>query len=126
MGINFYKRAIDRAMSNMIGEAFDDYIKAFLPRLSTSRKAEKEFIAFYRYQLSEYLCSKNNYLLSLAEGDMISDLILDTYDEFMEEIASSPFRLTRSGIINLLSEVEIIFPSHNETEYDDELLIVSK
>ena len=61
-------------------------------------------------QLAKYLCKKNNYYVALPEGDMISDLILSSYIDFVDMISVSKFNITAEGRINLLSELKVDFP----------------
>ena len=107
---NVYKKAIEEARLRHIGKAFVLYMDTFLPRLCSSHATEKEFKCFYRWQLAQYLYGKKNYMVALAEGDMISDLILDAYKDFLDEIGMSRFKITPEGRINLLSSVKIVFP----------------
>ena len=115
MSIVLYKEGNRKARLLSYGEAFEDYVNAFLPRLHLSCYT-LEFVSFYRYQLATYLRSKPVFTLSLPEGDMISDLIKDAYDTFVEAADSSPFNITGEGRINLLESVKIIFPYQNDSE----------
>lgn len=95
---------------------FDSYASLFLPRLGSRCPSSEEFKAFFRYQLATYLGMKNNYSLALPEGDMISDLILDTYEEFEEEVESSDLPISKEGRINLLLKIRIQFPWQSDTD----------
>lgn len=108
---NTYKKAIEEASLRHIGKAFSLYVDAFLPRLHSSLCFEREFKCFYRWQLARYLYRKKNYIVALPEGDMISDLILDAYEDFLQEIDMSRFKITPEGRVNLLSSIDIVFPN---------------
>ena len=110
-----YKEGNRKAKELSYADAFEDYVNAFLPRLSMCEYT-LEFVSFYRYQLSRYLLSKPVFTLSLPEGDMISDLIKDAYDSFIEAVDASPFNITGEGRVNLLESVKIIFPYQNDPD----------
>ena len=105
-----YNKAVEEARLKHIGKAFDLYVDTFLPRLCSSHSKEKEFKCFYRWQLALYLYGKKNYVVALPEGDMVSDLILDAYQGFLDDIMCSPFCVTAEGRVNLLSSVKVVFP----------------
>lgn len=121
-----YKRAVEKARENKLREAFELYAEVFRLRLSSIRKTEEEFTLFYRYQLAQYLSKKKRYYLSLPEGDMISDLIVKSYDCFMEEVEESVIKLSDKGRRNLLVSLEIDYPCQEETEEEESLIAVSK
>ena len=86
------RNALAKSVSNkgevggkILKDIFESYASIFLPRLGTKCPKCEEFRAFFRYQLATYLSLKKNYTLALPEGDMVSDLILDTYEEFEED-----------------------------------------
>lgn len=115
MSLVLYKEGNRKARMLSYADALDDYVEAFLPRL---RNVEftAEFVSFYRYQLLRYLASKPVFTLSLPEGDMISDLIKDAYDSFMDAMEDSPFNITGEGRANLLESVKICFPWQNDPD----------
>ena len=100
--------------SNILFDLFDSYVSIFLPRLGMKCPRSDEFRAFFRYQLATYLSLKKNYTLALPEGDMVSDLILDTYEEFEEDVSSSQIPLSNEGRVNMLLEIKIQFPCQND------------
>ena len=116
-----YKEGNRKAKELSYADAFEDYVNAFLPRLSMCEYT-LEFVSFYRYQLSRYLLSKPVFTLSLPEGDMISDLIKDSYESFLSALESSPFNITGEGKRNLLESVRIAFPWQNDTEEEEDIL----
>ena len=93
LSIVLYKEGNKKARCFSFEEAFENYVNAFLPRLHC-QSYTLEFVSFYRYQLAVYLKSKPVFTLSLPEGDMISDLIKDAYDSFIEAVDASPFNIT--------------------------------
>ena len=110
LSIESYKKAVSEARLKHFSQAFGLYVETFLPRLNSEFCCEKEFKCFYRLQLATYLCKKNNYYVALPEGDMISDLILSSYIDFVDMISVSKFNITAEGRINLLSELKVDFP----------------
>ena len=119
------RNALAKSVSNkgevggkILKDIFESYASIFLPRLGTKCPKCEEFRAFFRYQLATYLSLKKNYTLALPEGDMVSDLILDTYEEFEEDVSSSQIPLSNEGRVNMLLEIKIQFPCQNDP-FDD-------
>ena len=90
------RNALAKSVSNkgevggkILKDIFESYASIFPPRLGTKCPKCEEFRAFFRYQLATYLSMKKNYTLALPEGDMVSDFILDTYEEFEEDLDES-------------------------------------
>ena len=98
----------------ILKDIFDSYASIFLPRLGNKCPRCEEFKAFFRYQLATYLSLKKNYTLALPEGDMVSDLILDTYEEFEEDVESSMIPISNEGRVNMLLDIRIQFPCQND------------
>lgn len=107
---NIYKMGVEKAKEKKYREAFELYQEAFLNRVKGIYVKEEEFILFFRYSLSKYLAKKKGYLISLQEGDAISDLIVKSYEEFVEDLEKSPIRISLQGRRNLLSSLEVPFP----------------
>ena len=126
IGYATYKKALQEIKERDFENAFNTYVNAFLSRLNSRRIKEREFIAFYRYQLAEYLCNKMNFYIALPEGDMISDLILSEYDEFIDEVSNSIFPFSRENMYRLLEEMKIIFPCHFKTDAETFFYLESK
>ncbi|MBQ0072185.1 MAG: hypothetical protein KBS81_10100 [Spirochaetales bacterium] len=114
--IDYYQEAVEYTRCNRLMDAFEDYCKVFFPPILEHDWNRLEFTAFFRYQLATYLSKKNNYFLGLPEGDMITDLILMYYNEFLEEVSESQIPLSKEGRRRLLSNVKIIFPCHFDAE----------
>ena len=110
--IERYKKALECVRHHQLRDAFELYYSVFLPQ---RMKSTVEFNTFYRYQLSSYLEKKRNYILALAEGDMVSDLIEMTYSSVISDIEKSDIKISYKGRINILESVEIIFPCHCAT-----------
>ena len=104
--------------SDILFDLFDSYVSIFLPRLGMKCPRSDEFRAFFRYQLAKYLAEKPNYYLSRPEGDMVSDLILSSYEEIEKSIDDSEIPISREGRVNIINNKKIIFPWHNDTECD--------
>ncbi len=78
-------------------------------------KPEKEgefcFRDFYSVQFTLYvLGKKNREIISVAEGDMIYDLIHDRWNHLMEELESSQFEFVCSDVNQWYASVVIDFP----------------
>ncbi len=121
-----YEKALERARCNCLQEAFEGYVQTFLDRIKSSIAANREFRAFYRYQLATYLEEKNNFILGIIEGDMITDLIEETYEEFEEQVANSQIKISSDGRFNLLEQIRIVFPGQSDTCCPEEKIRVSK
>ncbi len=106
--ITRYMDALSAARSHRLSDAFEIYCSLFLPRCRSG--SEREFTFFFRYQLSLYLEEKKNFFLSLPEGDMISSLIETVYDDTVLAIENSDIPVSSDGRINILENVEIVFP----------------
>ena len=120
-----FSEAGNRMRHGDILEAFDLYCDVLLDRLSREDD-DLDFILFFRSQLVKYLRQKRSLFLSLAEGDMISDLIYSTYEDFLSSLRSNPFVKTAKGRFRLLMSVKIVFPIQNDTCFEPESKIVSK
>lgn len=110
-----YKEGNRKARLLRYQDAFEDYVEVFLPRIK-GVEFTIEFVSFYRYQLWRYLEAKPVFTLSLPEGDMISDLIKDSYDSFLFDMEASPFNITGEGRLNLLESVKIVFPWQDDPD----------
>ena len=121
LGNVYYRTGLKEARAGNYEKAFDAYSLAFLIRKGETSPA-LEFISFYRYQLLAYLKGKCSFILSLPEGDMITDLICDEYRSFADSIASSPFCITGDGRQNLLESVKIVFPCLIDTGEEEDAL----
>ena len=104
--------------------AITEYCEAFLLRLDPFL-SDCDFIMFYRDQMEKYFAVKTNLYISLPEGDMVTDLIRMTYDDFMAEWEESPFRKSEKGRARLLSNIKIVFPVQNDTVEDGDRIAVS-
>ena len=126
IGYEIYKKAVERARCNYLEEAFDDYVEAFLLRITSAFTKNNEFRAFYRYQLASYLEEKNNFIIGLIEGDMVTDLIEEAYGAFEREIESSDIKISKANRFNILENIHIIFPGISDTALNEEKALVSK
>lgn len=107
-----YENAVTAVKAHRIREAFELYVSLFLPKGMRSR----EFLSFYRLQMASYLVLKKSVLLSIPEGDMVSDLIETVYDETVKAIEKSEIPVSPDGRMNILESVEIVFPCQKDTE----------
>lgn len=126
VGYELYKKAVERAKCNYIEEAFEDYVEAFLLRITSAFAKNNEFRAFYRYQLASYLEEKNNFILGLIEGDMVTDLIEEAYDSFERDIENSDIKISKANRFNILENIHIIFPGISDTSLREDKFLVSK
>ncbi len=120
-----FSEAERRMRKGDVIDAFDLYCDALIDRLSVENTCV-DFLCFYRSQLVKYLKEKKSFFLSLAEGDMISDLIYSTYEEFLSSLKGNPFVRTEKGRFRLLMSVKIVFPVQNDTAMFDFPVVVSK
>ena len=123
LGMVYFKAALAEVSERDYASAFNDYVHAFLSRLSTRHAHSMEFVSFFRYQFAYYLLSRKDFVLSLAEGDMIADLIEDTFEEYSEAISSSPFNISGKGRENILDNAEIVFPVTGKASESVKLLV---
>lgn len=94
--------------NNLIDESCRLATLTFLER-NAKDITDKNFFYFFYVQFSMYLFCKEKPLISeLCEGDMISDLILDKYNEVKSEIESNPFKI--ENYCSVFSSYEIDFP----------------
>lgn len=109
LSLIYYRKGLAEAGEDE-EQSFDDLCYAFLERLSAEIAQTGEFLSFFRYQLRTYLKGKGSNIVSLAEGDMVSDLIADSYISFLDDMESSPFNINPEGRRHLLESLDIIFP----------------
>ncbi|MBP5757626.1 MAG: hypothetical protein J6W39_08620 [Spirochaetales bacterium] len=64
---------------------------------------------FYSIQMTSYLVSKRNLDVSAPEGDMVHDLIRDTWQEVKESMKTSPFGPI-SNVDQWFKTIRIDFP----------------
>lgn len=107
------RRAREAVMNHDIASAVRLYCEGFYLRNVVEDIINIEFASFYRYQFSVYLSGKKRITLSLAEGDMIFDLISSVFEEMKISMEESPFNISAEGQWNLLKEVHIDFPCQN-------------
>ena len=122
MGVKMERNALAKSVSSkgeaggkILKDIFESYASIFLPRLGNKCPKCAEFRGFFRYQLATYLSLQKHYTLALPESDMVSDLILDTYEEFEEDVSSSQIPLSNEGRVNMLLEIKIQFPCQNDS-----------
>ena len=117
MGISktkeMYEKGLDEMKSGRIEHGVDLLSSAFLFRLGLSAVTDLDFVRYFRYEFSRYFTLKNNTYISFQEGDMISDLIMDTYKEMESLFASS---IPDESFCAMLIESDIVFPCQNETK----------
>lgn len=117
--IELFKEAKREIREGKRKDAISSFVRAFYLRNTESNFIDLRFTCFFRYQFSKYLALKKSLMLSLAEGDMISDLIHSVYDDFMLSLDDSPFKVSNEGVDRLLSMVDICFPCQDDTESEE-------
>lgn len=122
---NLFNEALSYLKAGNVLKAFDIYCDALINRIC-SGSPDLDFSLFYRSQLIKYLRAKKSLILSLPEGDMISDLIYSVYEDFVDSLRDNPFIRTERGRMRLLMSVKIVFPIQNDSELDELPQIVSK
>lgn len=123
--LELFKEAKREIREGRRNAAISSFIRAFYLRNTESNFIDLHFTCFFRYQFAKYLELKKSLMLSLSEGDMISDLIHSAYDDFMLSLDDSPFKISNEGIDRLLSMVDICFPCQDDSENDESQIPVS-
>lgn len=111
--LTLIRKARELAKAHDYRQAARSFADAFYLRSVDEGFFDLEYATFYRYQFAVYLSGKRVMNVSLAEGDMIADLIRATYEDMREAMLNSPFNLDEMGEWNLLKEVRIDFPRQN-------------
>ncbi len=112
--INIFTEAGESARKGAKREAKKLYTCAFYLRCTDEETNTPSFSSFFAYQFCKYLSLKKRIILSLPEGDMISDLIKSTYLDLIEEIENSMFQITEEGRYSILKNARIAFPGQND------------
>ena len=97
-----YTLGLEELTSGKIEKAFNLLSSAFLFRLS-DLSPTLEFVLYFRYQFARYLSLKNNHYISFPEGDMVSDMIRDSYNEVCMELESGDLEYTEDERVFILS-----------------------
>jgi hypothetical protein len=117
LSLKYYEQAKDALFLKDMKRAVCLLCSAFYLRATEENEIDIEFHDFFVYQFSRYLSGKKRIKVSLPEGDMISDLIRTTFEDFQQQVLDSPFNIGAENLWNLLKEVRIDFPVQNVPDF---------
>ncbi len=106
----FYKLANSFLVKKDLVKGLDCFCDTFLLRNIELESLNDEFLEFFKIQFIIYLLGKKKIKIALSEGDMIFDLIEDSFNEIREDIADSPFIILNENKRDFYKTVEIDFP----------------
>ena len=112
--LTIFTEAREKAKDGAKKEARKLYTCAFYLRCTDEETNNPSFSSFFAYQFCRYLSLKKRIIMSLPEGDMISDLIKSTYLDLSDEIENSMFQITEEGRYAILKNARITFPGQND------------
>ena len=115
MSLHYYDMASEKAKEGLKREAVKLYTRTFFIRCSDNFQ-DMSFLDFFAHHFLRYISSKKQIIMSLPEGDMISDLIKETYLNLISDVETSVFNITNDGLKNICDNIEIAFPSQNDTK----------
>lgn len=104
----FYSLAESFAKKGNLPDALKCYCDTFLVRASEPDLSQ-DWLTFYNVQFTSYLLGKRRLGVMLPEGDMIYQLIRDTWLDVKVELSCSPISLVRN-LFEWSKTVEIDFP----------------
>lgn len=117
ISLQYYAQAKDALFLKDTKRAIKLFINTFYLRSTEADEIDVEYHDFFAYQFSTYLLGKKRVKVSLPEGDMISDLIRFSYEEFQLQVLDSPFNIGEENLWNLMKNIKIEFPVQNATEF---------
>ncbi|MCY1152151.1 MAG: hypothetical protein PQJ49_07170 [Sphaerochaetaceae bacterium] len=106
----FYKLAKSFLDKKDLVKGLDCYCDTFLLRNTELESLNDDFLEFFKIQFIIYLLGKKKIKVALSEGDMVYDLIEDSFRQLKEEIESSPFAILDKNRRSFYKSVEIDFP----------------
>ena len=106
----FYKLANTFLDKKDLVKGLDCFCDTFLLRNMELESINDEFLEFFKIQFIIYLLGKKRIKVALSEGDMIFDLIEDTFKELKKDIEDSPFMIQKENMRSFYKNVEIDFP----------------
>ncbi len=106
----FYKLANTFLDKKDLVKGLDCFCDTFLLRNMELESINDEFLEFFKIQFIIYLLGKKRIKIALSEGDMIFDLIEDTFKELNKDIEDSPFMIQKENMRSFYKNVEIDFP----------------
>ena len=106
----FYKLANTFLDKKDLVKGLECFCDTFLLRNMELESINDEFLEFFKIQFIIYLLGKKRIKIALSEGDMIFDLIEDTFKELKKDIEDSPFMIQKENMRSFYKNVEIDFP----------------
>jgi len=106
----FYKLANSFLDQKELVKGLDCICDTFLLRNVDITTLNDEFLEFFKIQFIVYLLGKKKIKVALSEGDMIFDLIEDTFKNIEEDLKESPFKIKDENRRTFYKTVEIDFP----------------
>ena len=106
----FYKLAKSFLEKKDLVKGLDCFCDTFLLRNTDLEALNDDFLEFFKIQFIMYLLGKKKIKVALCEGDMIYDLIEDSFKQIKEEIKASPFPILDENRRSFYKTVEIDFP----------------
>jgi hypothetical protein len=94
----FYKLANTFLDKKDLVKGLDCFCDTFLLRNMELESINDEFLEFFKIQFIIYLLGKKRIKIALSEGDMIFDLIEDTFKELKKDIEDSPFMIQKENM----------------------------
>lgn len=115
MSLHYYDMASEKAKEGSKREAAKLYARTFFIRCAENLQ-DVSFLDFFAHQFFRYLQCKKQLIMSLPEGDMVSDLIKETYLNLISDVEDSIFNITADGFKNICNNFEICFPSQKDSK----------
>lgn len=106
----FFKLAKSFLDKKDLVKGLDCFCDTFLLRNIELESLDDDFLEFFKIQFIIYLLGKKKIKVALSEGDMIFDLIEDTFKHIKAEIENSPFKILDENKRSFYKTVEIDFP----------------
>ncbi len=106
----FYKLANTFLDEKDFVKGLDCFCDTFLLRNKEVELLEDDFLEFFKIQFIIYLLGKKKIKVALSEGDMIFDLIEETFIQLSKEMRESPFLIKNENKFNFYQTIEIDFP----------------
>ncbi|MGD1821173.1 MAG: hypothetical protein ACPKM0_00220 [Pleomorphochaeta sp.] len=106
----FYKLANSFLDNKDLVKGLDCFCDTFILRNKDIESLEDDFLEFFKIQFIMYLLGKKKIKVALSEGDMIFDLIEDTFIELSKEMEESPFYIKDENKRSFYKTIEIDFP----------------
>lgn len=113
----FFRLGVILSRLGELGKSIDCFNTAFTMRDSAFEveSSSSQWRKFHDYQMATYILGKQRkYIASLAEGDMVHDLIKQRWLKLLEEIENSEIPFRGKDISHWFKSVKIDFPWSQE------------